>query len=320
MTSPRTFADPLAALLCNAEVAAAAEEASDAARAACEHLRWHEGLRRRWPEARAEATVRCAWAAADLDGMPMPLADFRRDVLGGQQAGGGSGRVAAAAAAGAFAAQSMAELAMPALGAPAGRHPLPPAAQLFARLHVAAVGPVAALWQDRDPGLGRPRGTEQPEDLRGLGEAPTGAALAGRLRLLGDLVPMAADAGAAAGGGGAGRPGGAGRVPAVVLVAVVHGELLAARPFRTGNAVVAGAVGRVLATVSGLDPTGTLVPAVAWAAARNEHLSAAAHYATGTPAGVAVWLRHYGRSVVAGAEEAERIATAVLAGRLDGAG
>ncbi|WP_460459902.1 hypothetical protein [Angustibacter peucedani] len=41
-------------------------EAVDAAREACTQLRWHQALRRRTDEARAETTARAARATAEL--------------------------------------------------------------------------------------------------------------------------------------------------------------------------------------------------------------------------------------------------------------
>ncbi len=47
-----------------------------------------------------------------------------------------------------------------------------------------------------------------------------------------------------------------------MLAAVVQGELLALRPFTTGNGLVARAMFRALVVGRGLDPTGVAVPEV----------------------------------------------------------
>ena len=67
--------------------------------------------------------------------------------------------------------------------------------------------------------------------------------------------------------------------PAPVLVAVVHGELLALEPFPSANGVVARAAARLAAIGSGLDPRGLAVPEVG-------HLRAGAAYRE-----AAQWLR-----------------------------
>jgi hypothetical protein len=115
--------------------------------------------------------------------------------------------------------------------------------QALARLHVLA----AADQGDADTGsgaaLGRPvRGTE-------------------RLALLAELVT----------GGTA--------VPAPVLVAVVHGELLALEPFPSANGVVARAAARLAAISSGLDPRGLAVPEVGHLRAGSAYRDAARGFA-----------------------------------------
>ena len=96
----------------------------------------------------------------------------------------------------------------------------------------------------------------------------------------------------------------------------MHGELLALRPFRAANGLVARAVARLVLTARGLDPTGSVVAEAAWASALNPYLGAAAGFATGSPSGVAAWLASSGSAVVDGAREARTIADAVLAGSL----
>ena len=71
------------------------------------------------------------------------------------------------------------------------------------------------------------------------------------------------------------------RVPAPVLVAVVHGELLALRPFPSANGVVARAAARLTAVVAGLDPHGLAVPEVGHLRAPAEYRDAAAAFAAG---------------------------------------
>ena len=111
-------------------------------------------------------------------------------------------------------------------------------------------------------------------------------------------------------------PCGSPAAPALVVAAVVHGELLTLRPFAAANGVVARAVARLLLTARGLDPTGSLVAESAWAAALNPYLGAAAGFATGSPDGVGRLGARVRRRGGGGAAEARVIADGVLAGSL----
>jgi hypothetical protein len=260
-----------------------------AARAACEELRWHRALRRQWPVARTEAGVRCAHAGAEADGLRVPL-DVVRDVARGAAAppSGPDGALLR----GALGVQAEVERLMAAPGATRALRVVP-LGQLLARLH--AVGRGAP-----DPDAGVPRRDAQPQDLRGLGAAPVGSELADRLALLADLVARPLPA----------------TVPALVLAAVVHGELMTLRPFASGNAAVARGVLRHLLTAGGVDPVGVVVPEAAWSARPAVHLATAAGYAAGGAAGVGAWVQHVAAAVQVGAAEGTRVADAVLAGRL----
>ena len=95
-----------------------------------------------------------------------------------------------------------------------------------------------------------------------------------------------------------------------VLVAVVHGELLALRAFGSADGVVARAAARLTMVASGLDPQALTVPEVGHLRAGPEYSSAAEGYASGGRAGVAGWIGHVCRALESGAREAQSIATA----------
>jgi len=99
-------------------------------------------------------------------------------------------------------------------------------------------------------------------------------------------------------------------VPAPVLVAVVHGELLTLAPFPSANGVVARAAARLAAISSGLDPRGLAVPEVGHLRAGAAYPEAARAFASGTPEGLAAWIRHCCDQWVAGAREGRSIADA----------
>lgn len=145
--------------------------------------------------------------------------------------------------------------------------------QALARIHALA----AADLVDEDQ-LGRPR--QQPET-------------AARLDLLSRLVT------------------GGSSVPAPVLAAVAHGELLTLAPFGSADGLVARAISRLVSITSGLDPHGLGVPEVYWLRRAEEYREAAAGFATGTQDGVGAWLVMCCRGLEDGAREALSIAEAV---------
>jgi hypothetical protein len=258
-------------------------EAVAAARDACTELRWHPALRRRTKEARAESTIRSARCSAAIDGARYPT-DLVRDVArgAGRFPDDASGRLAL----GAVRVQSAAAE----LEGELGRSP----AQVLARLHTAAAAGLVP-----DDALGRPRRLgERPEDGIGEpGDAPQGTALAARVAGIGELLAVV-DA------------------PAMTVSALVHAEVLSARPFLAGNGVVARALARAVVIGRGLDPIGVVVPEAAHLDAGPGYGRALIGYATGRPEGVAAWLQHCADAVTAGAGEGRSVCDAVLAGRL----
>lgn len=284
---PSGAPDPLAPLLDLPGV----RDAVDRARGACEDLRWHEGFRRRWREVRAEADLRAARHSAAVDGARVPL-DGLRALATGTVPGDSGAEADLRVAAGSLRATVLAAGWRPDLGGRAAPV-VPPLGQVLARLHAAA----GAGWLP-DADLGRVRrGEAVPRDLGGLGAAPSGEEAAQRIALLARTVATTS-------------------APGLVVAAVVHAEVLTVRPFAAGNGVVARAVARMLLSGRGLDPTGAVVPEVAWSAAPHPYLAAAAGFATGTPEGVAGWVGTCADAVVAGAAEGRAVADAVLAGRL----
>jgi len=98
--------------------------------------------------------------------------------------------------------------------------------------------------------------------------------------------------------------------PAPVLVAVVHGEVLALQPFRSANGVVARAAARLTMTSSGLDPHGLTTPEVGHLRAGPAYLQAAAGFADGSDVGS--WIISVCRAMLAGAREGSSIADAAV--------
>lgn len=101
---------------------------------------------------------------------------------------------------------------------------------------------------------------------------------------------------------------GGSKVPAPVLAAVAHGELLSLAPFGTADGVVARAVSRLVTIASGLDPHGLGVPEVHWMRKSGEYRAAARGFASGTPDGLTAWLLLSSEALKGGAREALQIA------------
>jgi hypothetical protein len=103
--------------------------------------------------------------------------------------------------------------------------------------------------------------------------------------------------------------------PAVVVAALVHGEIAALKPFGTADGVVARAAGRLTGITRGLDPKAVSVPEVGFAElGRTSYAEALAGYASGEPQGVAGWLVHCCRATEHGALEGLAICESLLRG------
>ena len=97
--------------------------------------------------------------------------------------------------------------------------------------------------------------------------------------------------------------------PAVVVAAVVHGELLALDMFAPVSGIVARVAERLTLVERGLDPKSLVVLEVGHRELRDGYYAALRAYADGD---VARWLRHCADAVVVGAREATAICEAIL--------
>lgn len=289
-------ADPFRALVDLPGVAAAVAEARDAV----DQLLAHRLLRRRSAEVTAESALRGARASAELEGAHTELERLRGQLLAGSpvelhdRADVRGARVVANAV------RLHADLGQVLV---AWRHS---PRQALARLHVLA----AADLVDGPDRLGRPRSADVvPDDPFRVGPAPDPVEVAARLDGLARLLTGGTSA------------------PAVVVGAVVHGELLALRPFGVADGLVARAAARLVLVDRGLDPKAVSAPEVGHAeletfgtggfAADHGHVAgdsvstALQGYVSGTPDGVARWVRHCARAVALGALEGLAVCQAV---------
>lgn len=102
--------------------------------------------------------------------------------------------------------------------------------------------------------------------------------------------------------------------PAVVVAAVVHGELLGLDAFPPASGVVARAAVRLTLLDRGLDPKSLVVVEAGHRELRAAYEAALEQYRAGTPEAVSAWLRHCADAVVAGAQEAAAICEALRRG------
>jgi hypothetical protein len=158
--------------------------------------------------------------------------------------------------------------------------------QALARLHTLAAADLPT--DSGQPDSGRP-------DSDGLGRPRNAPGVTERLDLLAGLVA----------GGTA--------VPAPVVAAIVHGELLTLAPFGTADGVVARAAARLTLIATGLDQKGLVVPEVAFLRRGNAYPAAAHAFATGGGDGLGEWLVFCCTAIVDGAKEALSIAEAAAA-------
>ncbi|MFD4717716.1 oxidoreductase [Streptomyces sp. NPDC058423] len=253
-------------------------DAVDSVRKAVDRVYGHRVMRRRSNEVTSEAALRGARASAALSGADWALEEVRRRTDFGGEA---EARTVGAALR---------------LTADAGQllsiwrqSPL----RVLARLHLVAEGGAAP-----DETVGRPRLAGEKVD-EPLIEAPLPDAdeVAGRLDGLSGLVIAGSSA------------------PALVMAAVVHGELLALRPFSSANGLVARTAERIVLVGSGLDPKSVCPAEVGHAElGRAAYLEAFDGYLSGTPEGVSAWIAHCGRAVELGVRESTAVCEALQRG------
>ncbi|MFI8186371.1 Fic family protein [Actinacidiphila glaucinigra] len=272
-----TTADPLAVLGSLPGVA----ESVDSVRKAVDQVYGHRVMRRRSDEVSSEAALRGARGSAALSGADWALEEVRRrsDFSSDDE----SRAVGAALRLTAEAGQLLSVWR---------QSPL----QALARLHLVAAGGTSP-----DETVGRPRqtGEKVEEPLLDVAEfpLPEAAEVVARLDGLADLLLSGSEA------------------PALVVAAVVHGELLCLRPFGSYNGLVARAAQRVVLVGSGLDPKSICPAEVGHAElGRAGHLKALRGYASGTPDGMAAWISHCGQAVGLGVRESVAVCEALQRG------
>ncbi|GAB2721992.1 oxidoreductase [Kitasatospora kifunensis] len=296
-------------------------------RKAVDRLYGHRVMRRRAPEVTSEAALRGARASAALSGADWPLEEVRR--RSDFSAGAEERTVGAALRISAEAGQLLSVWRTSPL-------------QVLARLHLLAAGDPSAVAdptaaREASTAAGRPRRSgESPEELFPLDLAAAQGVAAAPVDAL--LPPSGSSGSSGSSGDGALPPappatevaarldqlaqllvtrlsGAQGGAPALVTAAVVHGELLALRPFGNYNGLVARAAQRIVLIAEGLDPKAICPAEVGLVelgtAAYREAL---AGYVSGTPQGLARWIAHCGLALRLGVRESTAVCEAMQRG------
>jgi hypothetical protein len=89
--------------------------------------------------------------------------------------------------------------------------------------------------------------------------------------------------------------------PALAVAALVHAELMTARPFASRNGLVARGAERLVLVSRGVDPASLTVPEAGHQAHADAYVRALADYAGGGRDGVRAWLLHCATAYVSGA-------------------
>ncbi|MFJ8000161.1 oxidoreductase [Streptomyces sp. NPDC096310] len=302
--------DPLATLAALPGVPGAV----DSVRKAVDRVYGHRVMRRRSGEVTSEAALRAARGSAALSGADWALEEVRRRSDFGSDAEART--VGAALRLNAEAGQLLSVWS---------QSPL----RVLARLHLVAAG--GAGVSDRT--VGRPRLAGEPVvEAPGVGAAAPagGVTVTPSEEASATEVPVAevpapvppagtplpdADEVAARLDGLARLVVTPSAAPALVTAAVVHGELLALRPFGSYNGLVARAAERIVLIGSGLDPKSVCPAEVGHAElGRAAYAAAFEGYVSGTPEGMAAWITHCGRAVELGVRESTAVCEALQRG------
>jgi len=242
-------------------------EALAAATRAVDDLHWDRAIRSRRGEITAESVVRGARDSAAMEGAEVPLDAMR------------AGRALDESPVWQAVASALRVTAeVPRLLDTVGVAP----AQAFARL--AALAGTGFVPAER---LGRPRDDLVADDPLRIGALPPPGEVAARLDTLVRILVAPTEA------------------PALVVASVVHGELLALRPFAWGSGLVARSAMRLVLGARGLDPNLITVPESGlWTAGRTAYVTAARGFISGKPEGLAAWIDLNCRAVAEGARAA----------------
>jgi len=154
--------------------------------------------------------------------------------------------------------------------------------QVLAELHA-----IAAQGFASDDMRGRPRSGDDVRDPLNIGVLPPASVIGPRLASLAEIITTS-------------------NSPALLIAAIVHGELSALRPFEIGSGLVARACTRLVMASKGIDPSMFTIPEHGmFELGRPAYVSAIREYSAGTPEGINAYITWFATALAMGAKAVE---------------
>jgi hypothetical protein len=154
--------------------------------------------------------------------------------------------------------------------------------QVLAELHA-----IASQGFTPDTERGRPRSGDDVRDPLNMGVLPPADVIGPRLAGLATVVTSSTS-------------------PALLIAAIVHGELSALRPFEVGSGLVARASVRLVMASKGIDPSMFTIPEHGmFELGRPAYVTAIREYSAGTPEGINSYLSWFATALALGAKAVE---------------
>lgn len=311
--------DPSVHVLARASTRPEVQAAMNSAIKALTRLRFHEGLRRGWEEARAEATIHEATALALILGARTNVNDLRLASLAGSRAspaGAGSPLAwsgsphADTGSSLTGAGECLVEMgSSPSeAGAPIRRDP---AMDLAIGIQRSQTGLVAGFPPLNSKTPSRPRQIPLPALVASIHrDICSGLVESGRMSTRGVAMPNSPELLAPLAGYMSAN------VPALARAAAILAHFRFREVFTPASPAVGAALARRLLVLEGVDPTGVCTISVLDAQDPLQASRELAGWVSADEAGVARWILHFTKSVEHGAKAGENIALHVQAGRL----
>lgn len=154
--------------------------------------------------------------------------------------------------------------------------------QVLAELHA-----IAAQGFADDDQRGRPRSGDDVRDPLNIGVLPPAGVISPRLTGLAEVITSSTS-------------------PALLIAAIVHGELSALRPFEIGSGLIARASVRLVMASKGIDPSLFTIPEHGmFELGRPAYVSAVREYSAGTAEGINAYVTWFATALAMGAKAVE---------------
>ena len=154
--------------------------------------------------------------------------------------------------------------------------------QVLAELHA-----IASQGFSSDEERGRPRSGDEVRDPLNIGMLPPASVISPRMAGLATVITTSSS-------------------PALLIAAIVHGELSALRPFEVGSGLVARASVRLVMASKGIDPSMFTIPEHGmFELGRPAYVTAIREYSAGTPEGINSYLSWFASALALGAKAVE---------------